>query len=440
MTQDSAMKAVAEYCNDLELLAAGADFKDLGISDRRKAMLPEVIKVENGAIVDRYELSYDGGAIPAGSYARLKLSGTMRLEDGMSSRGINSMAQDIQRANANPNISAILIEATTGGGESLSGQALKNAIKDSQKPVLVYAHYLGSAGVHGAIAADYIMAAGSTSSIGSIGTFVSINKKIVEWYNDNVDDIYSDASPEKNKEWREYLNGNKEPFVQLVKQDAINFQNEVRKYRNLTGDVEHTLSGAMLPADLALERGLIDSIGTFQDAINMLGQLVESQQQQRNNQHFQQTNEQMFDKLISKLNEQFGWSLGQDASVEDVVSNVQTIEDRRAELEATVTEQNEKIEAVTAKATSTSESIEAMNAKMEAALEAVSAKNEKLATKLEELTAQNAQRTEEAEKVAKALANATQNRNSDSAQPAVVDEFKQTFSISVPVTMYDDKK
>lgn len=439
MTRKSALDAIAKYCNDLDLMEQGASFADLGISDRRKAMRPEVICLNAGQVVDRFELTYEGDRIAPGSIARLKLSGTMYVQDGFSSRGIESMARDIEAANANPNISGILIEANTGGGESLAGQMLKNAVKDSRKPVLVYAHYLGSAGVHGSLPADYIMAAGAGTEIGSIGTLISINKQIVEWYNENVDDIYSDASPNKNREWREYLKGNKQPFIDLVKNDAQSFQAEVQKYRDLKGDVSHTLSGAMLPAPLALERGLIDGIGTFQDALNQLASLIEKDSAGASDTVFvnQQESRPMFDKLLNRLNEKFGWNLGQDATDEDVFNKVEAVATERDDLKSQVDAQNEKINSLTEKAEGLQSEMATQNDKFSAELEAMKQSNADLAAELKNAVAEFKQTNEEREKAAKEAAdkiaaNVGANRNGTiEAGQSTADQFRGQFSLEV---------
>lgn len=263
---------LADYLNELTLLDAGADWKELGIGRRRAASLPSIIEMSAAGprIVSNPEILRETSLTRPGSYALLKLSGVMRAEDGASSRGINNLLADIRAAWENENIDGILIEANTGGGESLAGNILRGTLEESPKAVVVWAHFLASAGISGTLPADEIIGSTESAQFGSIGTFITLSKGIGQYYSNNYEEIYADKSTNKNREWRELLKGNKAPISEMVNRSNDYFLKEVERFRQLKGDKNHTLSGAMFYAKEAKQRGLSDGTGSFNYAIKRL--------------------------------------------------------------------------------------------------------------------------------------------------------------------------
>lgn len=263
---------LAEYANDLLLLRSGAEYKDLGISARRHSAQPGVITFKSGkaTMVSNPEMLREAQLTPVGSFAHLKLQGVMRSTDGASSRGIGSLTEDFHAAFQNDNIEGILLEANTGGGEGLAGSMLQGLMADSPKAVVVWTHFLGSAGVRATLPADEIIASGEGAQVGSIGTYITLSRDFARYYNAWYEDIYADKSANKNKDFRELLKGNTEPLREYVNRYNSYFLDEVAKYRELKRDPEHTLSGAMFFAREAKSRGLIDGIGTFTYAVERL--------------------------------------------------------------------------------------------------------------------------------------------------------------------------
>jgi protease-4 len=267
--QSWAMEQLSTYLQELELLRAGAKYSELGISQRRAASMPGVI-LSGGKVVNDPAVLRDPSVTPSGSFALLRLNGVMRASDGASSYGINTLVNDLIAAVDNPNIDGILLEVNTGGGEATAGQILQAAIADSPKPVVVYGHMIASAGIMGTLGADEIIASTDMARMGSIGTFITIDKYLPKWYGNYYEDIYADKSTNKNEEFRAYLAGDKGPLIKSVNMLNDAFLATVQKFRDLKGNVEETLSGRMFFAPDAKRRGLIDGIGNFNYAISRL--------------------------------------------------------------------------------------------------------------------------------------------------------------------------
>lgn len=216
---------LVELTNEMFLLRTGVPYAELGISKRREESMPAVISStgDRARVLYNPALLQDVEQTPPGSFALLKLNGVMRSGDGISSKGVSSLIRDLNAAYDNPNIDGILIEANTGGGESLAGTMLQSAIEESPKPVVVYAHMLASAGVRGTLAADEIIASGTGAQIGSIGTYITLDKDFARYYTRWYEDLYADKSSNKNRDFREYLKGNMDPLRQSINRSNDNF-------------------------------------------------------------------------------------------------------------------------------------------------------------------------------------------------------------------------
>lgn len=264
---------IVEYFNDLNALRAGASYADLGIAARRHSALPRVVSLSAAGqpvVVNDPAALRDPMYTPPGSYAHLRLQGVMRGQDGMSSRGVNTLIDDIHAANQNPNIEGILLEVNTGGGESTAGSMLQSVIAESPKAVVTWAHFMGSAGVRATLPSDEIIAASEGAEIGSIGTFITIPREFSNWYNASYVDLYADKAKNKNRPFRKMLGGDLGDLKDYINRSNEYFLQEVAQYRPLKGDVENTLSGEMFFAKDAKRRGLIDGIGSYNYALSRL--------------------------------------------------------------------------------------------------------------------------------------------------------------------------
>lgn len=285
--------------------------------------------------------------IPENSIAHLKLEGVMQMRSSLSTRGMDALCKDLAMCSAEPNIVAAIIEVDSGGGLSLAGQMVRNAVEDCSVPVVTYAHFIGSAAVNGTCPSEFIMLAGESSRIGSIGSMVSLNKRAIDWYKENYEDIYADVSPQKNKDFRDLLKGDKKLLKSSVTKGAISFQNAVKANRQLNPELqEDTLEGAMFPASDGINRGLADGVGTFKDAVLKASELAglsssrvpqaplvgddpEMEDKEKSNSLILNNNSMEikdFIKVIAvALNSAFGVEVKDDASMEDVATTVEQL-------------------------------------------------------------------------------------------------------------------
>lgn len=259
---------LAEYMHEIELAENGIE---IDLSKERDKSVLKILDASTGYLNESSRRDIE--TISPGSISKIELNGAMRLNDGISSMGTKSLEKEINYAKANPNIDGLLIEVSSGGGEAIAGNHLNNVISNFGKPVVAAVHYAGSAAYKAIAPANEIIGIGELSEVGSIGTMFSMNKQIIEFIKNNFVEIYSDLSPQKNKAWRDLINGDTSEIKSDLNEVAAVFQNTVIKNRKLNPEsklTKDTLEGAMFLAREAKRRGLLDQVGSMDLAVNRL--------------------------------------------------------------------------------------------------------------------------------------------------------------------------
>jgi ClpP class serine protease len=264
--ESAAREALATYLREEKQIQSGVKYSELGISARRHAQKPTLLSTDN-TIQPLTAESISSGTI--GQIAHIKLSGTMFSDDQLSTIGATSIARDIRIASSSNSVDAILIEVNSGGGEAKSAPIIAGAIKDSSKPVIAFVHTAASAAYWAIAGADEIVMSSTLSEAGSIGAYITMDKVLVSVFQEEFEEIYSDLSPEKNKIWRAYEQGDSAPMKEYLNDLVKIFHKEVKSNRPLTADsIDSTLSGGVFFAKDAIKRGLADSIGTLDEAVS----------------------------------------------------------------------------------------------------------------------------------------------------------------------------
>lgn len=236
---------------------------------RTEFILPDFSKVvEVADLANMKDVRTD--ALPKGSVVKLFLNDYMSVNGGLCSMGVQDLANNLLSYKDSSNISGALIEVNSGGGEAMAGQIMYNAIKDFKKPVVAYVHNAGSAAYMAIAGVNEIVASGDMSRLGSIGAYISLDKKFIAQYKDRFDEIYSDLSGDKNAAIRNYIEtGDKTGLKDSLNDTVKSFQNLVTSNRDIKKQDE-TLRGGMFQAQDAKKRGLADIIGTESLAIKRL--------------------------------------------------------------------------------------------------------------------------------------------------------------------------
>lgn len=211
-------------------------------------------------------------AAPRNSVAITPLTGVVMKNDFCGSPGTKTLNSWMKEADSNENIIAHVLYVDSPGGSVDGTMDFSESIKTLNKPVVAFADGLmASAAYWIGSSAKHIMASNKLNQIGSIGTYITLTdwSKHDEMNGIRDIEIYATKSTEKNIEYREALKGNEDLMKQRL--DVFNeaFLSGVKRNRfGKSLNADNTLKGQLHFSSEALQYGLIDSIGTFEDAVN----------------------------------------------------------------------------------------------------------------------------------------------------------------------------
>jgi protease-4 len=214
-----------------------------------------------------------------GSVVIIPICGVILKNDSWCEIGMQTRAQQLREAYANENVSGVILLGDTPGGESQACAVMTKAIAERNKPVLGFVDgMLCSAGVYIFAGCDEIYASSQDAIIGSIGTMISFADTRGMWEKEGVKfhEIYADRSTDKNKEFRDALQGE----YQTMKDTLLNpmnklFTDHVQANRPKLNS-ETTLTGKIFLSAGAKANGLIEDIADLNFAIKQVSMLFNS--------------------------------------------------------------------------------------------------------------------------------------------------------------------
>jgi protease IV len=181
--------------------------------------------------------------------------------------------EQIRKYREDKSIKAIIIRMNTPGGGVAASQEMYEEVKktrESGKPVVISIGSIGASGGYYVACAGNTIIANSGSLVGSIGVIISIIniKDLAEKL--GIDDltIKSGNLKDAGNPFREANEKDKEYFQDLVNNTFDQFLDVVARERNL--DKEYLLpyaNGRVFTGEQSKNIGLIDKVGTFDDAI-----------------------------------------------------------------------------------------------------------------------------------------------------------------------------
>lgn len=208
-----------------------------------------------------------------GVVAITPLSGVVMKDDWCGEPGTKTLNAWMLEADRNENVIAHILLVDSPGGSADATLDFSESIKSMNKPVITFvdglmasaAYWIGSSAKH-------IMASNALNQIGSIGAYQRVLDFSGKMEKDGIKEhiVYATESTEKNKDIRELLAGNPEPMRAVIDQYNNAFMASVKRNRfgkNL--NESQTLKGQLYLTDKALEFGLIDSVGSLADAVQL---------------------------------------------------------------------------------------------------------------------------------------------------------------------------
>jgi signal peptide peptidase SppA len=270
---------------DPRFVEANASFISDFIQSGKLGSMPEM-KFSDHFMIDRSGLRTNSSInnAPQGSIAVIELKGPlMKYDQECGPAGTASVASWIKQADSNPNIDGILLKTDSPGGTVDGTEELGRTIASTKKPIVAFIDGMAASAAYWAVSqANEIIASGKTSEAGSIGTMASWAdlKPIMEKAGIKFHEVYATKSSDKNAAFRNAMGGD---YTQLIAElDAVNDVFEAAVKRGRASIKEDVFSGKIYFSTEAKKLGLIDSIGTMDDAVKAISRLKNSRNMSKN--------------------------------------------------------------------------------------------------------------------------------------------------------------
>lgn len=211
---------------------------------------------------------------PAGSVAVIEIEGVITKHDQTcGNAGMRTKADLLKRCYANDNIEAVVLKIDSGGGEGMAMRLMVDAIAQRNKAVIAFVDGMACSAAYGiAAACDKVLAGDELMVVGSIGTYCSILdfREQLKMNGINLIEVYASASSDKNKAFRDALNGDTSGIRAVV--DAFNeeFLRHIELGRGaaLKSTRQEWGTGKEYFARDAVLMGLVDEVDSFANILN----------------------------------------------------------------------------------------------------------------------------------------------------------------------------
>ena len=293
----------------------------------------------------------------SGSVAVINITGAVMKYDYCGAPGTQTIMDMIDQANAIPAVKGIVLQIDSPGGAVDGTQQLANKIKSSAKPVVAFVNgKMASAAMWFGSAASARIASANTDVIGSIGTMASWKdrSKMESAMGVTTHQVFATASTSKNMEMRA-TEGDTPDYQPLIDNilDPTNqeFIDSVKS--NIPGVNEQVFTGAIYLAKEAMKMGLIDKIGSFNDAVKMVLKLADKKTTTMSAQteRFQKTLAVIGTESLEQLNEGIWLTEENVTAIEshlaEADSNIETLTNSYNDIQATLNTANDSIETLT---------------------------------------------------------------------------------------------
>lgn len=227
--------------------------------------------------------------LPEGSIAMVGVYGPVMKFGDLCSYGSVDHAATMNRLASARNISGVIIDLDSPGGEAAGTALLCDSIRNlaKQKPVITVVDdgIAASAGMWIASAGDELYVTQKTDMVGSIGAY----QTIADWYGYfeaeglKVRDIYAPQSTDKNRDYKEALEGNDELIMADLKVLVDEFHASIKRNRGTRLTSDEWKTGKMYYTKEALRIGLIDGQKSLADVMKRMVALVQKRQSSNSN-------------------------------------------------------------------------------------------------------------------------------------------------------------
>ncbi|OQA37308.1 MAG: putative signal peptide peptidase SppA [Parcubacteria group bacterium ADurb.Bin326] len=186
----------------------------------------------------------------------------------------------VDQANNDEKIKAIIVEIDSYGGSPVGGEEMMKAFKHSKKPVVAFIRDVGTSAAYLAATGAQTIFASRFSDVGSIGITYSYldyseknRKEGVKFIELNSGKFKDTGNPDKPLSQEELALYQRD--IKIARDYFIQMVAENRKLG--IAEVSKLADGSTLMGDSALRAGLVDRIGSFYDARELIKEKIGSE-------------------------------------------------------------------------------------------------------------------------------------------------------------------
>lgn len=240
------------------------DYAGIGVEDYLKAVRGRAATAEQ-----------------ASNVAVIVASGT--ILDGQQppgSIGGDSLAELIRQARDDEHVKALVLRVDSGGGSAFASDVILRELQvfqESNRPLVVSMGSVAASGGYWISMAANEIWASPTTLTGSIGVGATIPtfQRLLDRFGVHVDGIGTTELAGAFDATRELDDGVKGLIGQMIRQTYGDFIGKVAEHRQRTvGEIDSVAHGRVWVGTDALERGLVDRLGTLPDAIASAAELA----------------------------------------------------------------------------------------------------------------------------------------------------------------------
>ncbi|MGD2164766.1 MAG: signal peptide peptidase SppA [Anaerolineae bacterium] len=199
-------------------------------------------------------------------------------QDYLSTTGItpDRVRSLLDQASADPSVRAVVVRVNSPGGSVVASDEIYRTLLSYEKPIVIsMGDTAASGGYYISCGGDYVMAHPDTltGSIGVISQFLNIEELLDKV---GVDAVVITTGPRKDigSPFREMTEEEKEAWRAILNQVYEDFVNVVADARGLSKqDVRDIADGSIFTGQQAKEIGLVDDVGTREEAIDKAADL-----------------------------------------------------------------------------------------------------------------------------------------------------------------------
>lgn len=186
-----------------------------------------------------------------------------------------SIVRQFNKFRDDKSIKAIILKVNTPGGGVAASQEMYEIIRktrDKGKPVIVSISSLGASGGYYAACGGSIIIADPGSLVGSIGVIMNLMnfKELAEKIGVSETIIKSGELKDAGNPFRDINEKDKEYFQDIVNDSYDQFLDVVSRERKMDKEkLKEYANGRVFTGRQAKDIGLIDSLGTFEDAVRI---------------------------------------------------------------------------------------------------------------------------------------------------------------------------